>query len=213
DNMENGHQCNDQDGDVPTLSQDEYAWLQAQLAAAGLGGGDDSGDANDDFWEDPTGGPLRELLIASEKGLVERVKELLQGFPGNVNTPGPDGDTALHLACLFGHTGCVEALLDGGADANIVNPEDHSTALHDAAAGGYVEICEMLLAKAIDNLLAKADDDGDTPLHNAARGNHADVVKLFLARGADPKVQNGYGNKPVDEAEEQLVIDLLQVAC
>ena len=49
---------------------------------------------------------------------------------------GPDGDTALHLACLYGHLGCARALLDAGADADIINEEDGSTALHDAAAGG-----------------------------------------------------------------------------
>ncbi|GLC57317.1 hypothetical protein PLESTB_001211100 [Pleodorina starrii] len=202
--MENGHHEDERDGDAQAPTEQEYAWLREQLAAAArLGGAEDADDAEDDGWEDPTGGPLRELFTACEEGDAERVKELLQGFSGDVNTPGPDGDTALHLACLFGHARCVEALLDGGADANTVNPEDRSTALHDAAAGGYVEICEMVLAKANGAIVSKADGDGDTPLHNAARGNHADVVKLLLSRGANANVQNGYGNKPVDEAEEQ----------
>ena len=55
---------------------------------------------------------------------------------------GPDGDTALHLSCLYGHLECARVLLDAGADADVVNEEDGSTALHDAAAGGYLEVRE-----------------------------------------------------------------------
>ncbi|GFR50918.1 hypothetical protein Agub_g13237 [Astrephomene gubernaculifera] len=192
------------------LSQEEYAWLQQQLERAALEAGEDNGGYTD--WEDPTGGALTQLLSACEDGSTELVEELLRSFPGDVNTPGPDGDAALNLACLFGHVECVQALLAGGADANIVNPEDKSTALHDAAAGGYLEICEKLLEKADGAIVNKADEDGDTPLHNAARGNHTAVVKLLLARGADRNMQNGCGNKPVDEAEEEEVKELLREA-
>lgn len=48
------------------------------------------------------------------------------------------------------------------------------------------------------------------PANSRRRGNHLDVVKFLIARGADPNAQNGYGNKPVDEADEQPVIDYLK---
>lgn len=66
----------------------------------------------------------------------------------DVNAPGPDGDTALNLACLYGHGQCVEVLLRYGADPTRVNQQDGSTVLHDAAAGGYLDICRVILAKA-----------------------------------------------------------------
>ena len=66
----------------------------------------------------------------------------------DVNAPGPDGDTALNLACLYGHGRCVEVLLRYGADPTRVNEQDGSTVLHDAAAGGYLDICSVILAKA-----------------------------------------------------------------
>ncbi|KXZ43702.1 hypothetical protein GPECTOR_82g236 [Gonium pectorale] len=213
--MENGHHEESDDGEAPEMSGDEYAWLQEQLAAAArIAGGEGSGDAEEDDWVDPTGGSLRQLLSACEEGSADAVEQLVQSLPAgaDINTPGPDGDTALHLACLFGHMDCVRALLAGGADANAVNLEDGSTALHDAAAGGYLDICKLIVEKAEGAIIRKADEDGDTPLHNAARGNHPEVVKMLLARGADPRVQNGYGNKPVDEAEEADVIELLQAA-
>lgn len=61
---------------------------------------------------------------------------------------GPDGDTALHLACLYGHQACVEQLLAAGCAADVVNAEDGTSALHDAAAGGYLGIVQLLLSKA-----------------------------------------------------------------
>lgn len=48
---------------------------------------------------------------------------------------GPDNDTALHLAALYGHAECVRLLLEHGATASVPD-EDGGLALHDAAAGG-----------------------------------------------------------------------------
>lgn len=60
---------------------------------------------------------------------------------------GPDGDTALHLACLYGHKPCVEALVAAGCALGPVNTEDGTTPLHDAAAGGYLELVQLLVDK------------------------------------------------------------------
>ncbi|KAG2492429.1 hypothetical protein HYH03_009372 [Edaphochlamys debaryana] len=201
-----GHEDHEEEQQVE-LSEAEYLWLQEQMKQLQA-----MGVADDDDWEDPTGGPLRELLDATENDDAEKIKEVLKNscFPEHINGAGPDGDTALHLSCLYGHKGCFDALLEGGADVNCVNKQDGSTALHDAAAGGYLDIVQVLLSKAKEALLEKFDEDGDTALHNAARGNHLEVVQFLLDRGANPNVQNGSGNKPLDEAEEEPVIALLK---
>ena len=54
----------------------------------------------------------------------------------------------LQLACLYGHDACVSELLRHGADPSIVNKVDGSTVLHDAAAGGYLDICKTILGRA-----------------------------------------------------------------
>ena len=124
--------------------------------------------------------------------------------------PGPDGDSALHLACLYGHLECVKLLLSGGAAADVLNPDDGSTALHDAAAGGYAEIAELLLTHS-PGLVTVADEDGDTPLHNAARGNHGAMVSLLLVAGSSLTAVNKSGNSAAGEAEVAEVIELLKV--
>ncbi len=156
----NGHENGDAagEGEAIELNEQEYAWLQEQLARLNReGAGGDTEDAEE--WQDPTGGPLSELLAATEEGDAERVAQAVQGRSWDINTPGPDGDTALHLACLYGHEDCVKALLDAGAAADCVNAQDGSTTLHDAAAGGYLSICELLLAKAGDGLVKVAGEE------------------------------------------------------
>ena len=66
---------------------------------------------------------------------------------------------------------------------------DGATPLHDAAAGGYRDICELLL-DADETILHAVDADGDTPLHAAARGDHVEMVKFLLERGANPLIEN-----------------------
>lgn len=96
---------------------------------------------------------------------------------------GPDGDTALHLAAVYGQASCVQALLESGADPTV---KDNSSglALHDAASGGHLECARLLLAAAPGTVNA-VDDDGDTPLHNAVRSEQPEMALLLVSRGAD----------------------------
>lgn len=128
-------------GEIP----EEYKWLQQQLAEAmRVGGaeapeGGEEDDDDADGWEDPSGGILYGMLHHSEEGNVALLKDLIEQLPAGVSidTRGPDGDTCLHIACLYGNQEVVELLLAKGADAGAVNTEDGSTPLHDAAASAW----------------------------------------------------------------------------
>jgi hypothetical protein len=61
---------------------------------------------------------------------------------------GPDADTALHLACLYGNKPCVETLIAAGCQLDVINSLDGTSPLHDAAAGGYLGIAQLLVDKA-----------------------------------------------------------------
>lgn len=48
-------------------------------------------------------------------------------------------------------------------------------------AGGYADICTMLLdAAGGPSTIDRGDSEGDTPLHNAARGGHEAVVQVSV---------------------------------
>jgi hypothetical protein len=224
------------------VDPDEYDWVREQLESAGIqlqhARLDDAADGDDDdeeeegagndapgAWRDPSeGGALAELLRTleddggadeDEQPLVERVRALLDRLSPKacVSLPGPDADTALHLAALYGRARVAALLLEAGADPLVENPEDKTLALHDAAAGGYDEIVEMLLEKAGGEGgkgLNAPDEDGDTPLHAAARGGHLSTVLRLLKAGANTSAVNEKGCTPRDESDDEKVRALLE---
>ena len=94
-----------------------------------------------------------------------------------MNARGEDGDSPLHIACLYGQTAVVLECLKRGADVN-AKDEDDSTPLHDACAGGFELIVAALLQRGA--AFDAKDSDEETPLHHACRGGHAAVVERIL---------------------------------
>ncbi len=92
-----------------------------------------------------------------------------------VANPSDDLFTAA-LACDL--TG-VQKALDGGADANAINPEDGQTAL--ATAFFCPDVTKLLLDKGCD------PNGGSYPaIISAAKGYTVEVMKMVLEGGADP---------------------------
>ncbi|KAH6825345.1 Ankyrin repeat family protein [Perilla frutescens var. hirtella] len=148
---------------------------------------------------------LRPLVSAAESGDLDALRQALDNFDGNIDEPVEDGDTVLHLTCLYGHLNCVQFLLERGANLE-AKDEDGGIPLHDACAGGYMEIAQHLINSANDpdrlkRMLETVDMEGDTPLHHAARGEYANVVRLLLACGASPTKTNLYGKTPAELAD------------
>ena len=81
---------------------------------------------------------------AVEHGAEDEARTLLDQVPReHIDSIGPEGDTLLHLACLYGHQGCADMLLDHGASVAVRDDED-STVLHDACATGCARTRAML---------------------------------------------------------------------
>ncbi|EYU38575.1 hypothetical protein ABFS82_12G144700 [Erythranthe guttata] len=148
---------------------------------------------------------LRPLVSAAESGDLNALRLALENFNGGIDEPMEDGDTLLHLACLYGHLNCVQFLLGKGASLE-VKDEDGGIPLHDACAGGYTEIVQLMINHAneperVKRMLETVDTEGDTPLHHAARGEYGNVVRLLLAHGASLTKTNIYGKTPTELAD------------
>ncbi|CAL5207297.1 unnamed protein product [Lathyrus oleraceus] len=148
---------------------------------------------------------LRDLSHAAQTGDLNALRLALDNLSGSIDEPLEDGDSALHLTCLYGHFGCAQLLLERGADLE-AKDEDGAIPLHDACAGGFLEIVQLLLNRANDaehikRMLESVDSEGDTPLHHAARGEHADVIRLLLSNGASATKENLYGKTPAELPE------------
>ncbi|KAJ8512434.1 hypothetical protein OPV22_002868 [Ensete ventricosum] len=167
----------------------------------------DDGDALADLdLESDVPPHLRALVEAAESGNVDALRSALDNHTGSIDEPVEDGDTVLHLSCLYGYFPCVQLLLERGASLESKD-EEGAIPLHDACAGGFTEIVQYMLNFAgspdfVMQMLSATDIEGDTPLHHAARGEHLDVVKLLLAAGASPKKTNIYGKISAELADQ-----------
>ena len=137
-------------------------------------------DLEGDEDEKPVDPRMAAVLQAAESGDLQTLCSLFEQV--EVNARGEDGDSPLHIACLYGQTAVVEECIKRGADVN-VRDEDDSTPLHDACAGGFATIVAQLLQQGAS--VSAKDTEEDTPIHHAARGGHAAVVQQLLTATSD----------------------------
>ena len=85
--------------------------------------------------------------------------------------------------------------------------------LHDAAKGDKEMLIKLL--KAGVNVNETNQPYGDTPLHNAAGNGRLELSRLLLDSGADPTIQNSYGETAAEyanQADHAEVLKLIQEA-
>ncbi|XP_068168300.1 protein phosphatase 1 regulatory subunit 12A isoform X2 [Antennarius striatus] len=82
------------------------------------------------------------------------------------------------------------------------HPNTKATALHVAAAKGYIEVLKVLLQCGVD--VDSRDSDGWTPLHAAAHWGQEEVCTLLADNMCDMGAVNNVGQTPLDVADENL---------
>ena len=124
--------------------------------------------------------PDLRLADALEHRDVETARSLLKQHV-DVNTPQPDGATALHWATHWDDLDMVDLLIRAGANVNAVN-ELGVPPLSLACTNRNAAMTERLLGAGAHPDAALLT--GETVLMTAARTGSVDVVKALLAHGA-----------------------------
>jgi ankyrin repeat protein len=130
-----------------------------------------------------------EIADAVQNRDNDALRSLLKQKTG-INTPQPDGTTALHWAAHWNDLEAVNMLLRAGADPKIANRYG-ATPLSEAASAGNAPMIEALLKAGADPK-ALTTQDGETVLMTAARAGNADAVKILLEHGADVNARENY---------------------
>jgi ankyrin repeat protein len=121
------------------------------------------------------------VASAARNSDVDEVRKLIAAG-SDVNTPEPDGTSALLWAAHQGSPELIGLLVKAGADPNAAN-NFGVTPLLEASRYGDAATIKALLDGGAD--LAKATREGETALMAAARAGSAAAVELLLAAGAD----------------------------
>ncbi|XP_063157262.1 protein phosphatase 1 regulatory subunit 12C isoform X2 [Candoia aspera] len=165
------------------------------------------------------------LHVAASCGYIEIAQYLLD-HGANIAAVNSDGDVPLDIA----EADNMEALLRAeigkrGVDVEVAkreeeevmlrdarhwlnagkisdepHPKTGATALHVAAAKGYVEVMRLLLQAGYDTNVQ--DKDGWAPLHAAAHWGVEEACRLLAEHFCDMGALNNVGQRPCDLADE-----------
>jgi ankyrin repeat protein len=132
------------------------------------------------------GGPHDEDLVqASTRGDLDKVKELIRKGATADAIVGERDTTPLYCAAKYGHLNVVEYLIEDGADIFARRRHSGTTPLHIAAEAGYTAVVNALL-NASPSSMCERDADGMTPLHRAVKNHKVATVEYLLTKSVTP---------------------------
>ena len=181
------------------------------------------------------------LHTAAQHGQYEVAKFLITNYSNQcpIDHRNSRGLTALHCACIGGHTRVAKILVDNKADITI-RDENGDSALKKAFLTGHklilfelfnfnlhkidskllLQVCEHGYVNLLDVLLSDfhldpssvLDDQGNKPIHIAALRGHKQVITLLIKKYKCPvDVKNKYKQTPLHMACSRGHLDVSKV--
>jgi len=148
------------------------------------------------------GAQVESIYEAAYVGDLDKLRKCL-GNGLDVNSPAPDGSTALHKAAHAGRIKIVKFLLKKGANPNCRD----KTGLTPLHLTSDEKVAKMLIeAGAKPN---SKDKTGMTPLHYAALNGRSQVIRVLLECGANINSKDESGMTPIFLAGDYRVAELL----
>ena len=182
--------------------------------------------------------PDHSLLVASEHGKVDKIKEAL-ARGAHMGTRNNFGVTPLIFAANNGHMNAAEYLLDLGADIDAIS-NNGRTAVLWATYWGHLEMVQYLVSRGalIDTVdFGKYNEqncsypsnvfngviflrcffdmycftDGITPLMGAVKHGNMELIHFLLEKGADASVINDHGGSAYTIARAKGLHDIMEL--
>ncbi len=173
--------------------------------------------------------PTINLSRAVQIGDLDQLERNIY-WHADIDKPGPDGLSPLHVAATKGSLVMCKILVNNGADLEVTDPQGHTpllkaliarntivadylykhgakldpnAALHETARLGSADrdVIDFLLR--LGATLDNTDALGNTPLHSAILNDQRVVVKYLINRGASLDISNNAGQSPLALAIER----------
>lgn len=137
------------------------------------------------------------------------VKRLLKADPNLLESQNEFGLTPLNQAAFSGDTEIFRYLLVQGADIT-TSDNDASNLLHNACAGGHMEIIKFLIEEKNFDINA-ADNNGTTALHFALGRRFPEIARYLINKGADLDAVSNAGSSAIHNAVSSDDIEIVRL--
>ncbi|OQV17462.1 Palmitoyltransferase ZDHHC17 [Hypsibius exemplaris] len=135
------------------------------------------------------------LVDASQRGNLERLKQLVEAYDYDVNTPDREDCSLLQWAALNNHVQCIQFLVDRGANVNYTGGELRATPMHWATFMGNLAAVVCLVKNGADATVVNRDGCGT--LHFACQRGFSHIVAFLLGKGLDVNLRDQFGMTPL----------------
>ena len=160
-----------------------------------------------DAWCSELRGMSQPLVDAVRQGQVDRVRNIIAGDPGLLESRGEWGFTPLMLAAFLGDQPMLSLLLEAGADVQATNDVGGQALFY---AANDLKKMRLLVEAGAD--VNHATRFGHTPLFTAVRSAFSlDEVRYLIEHGAKVNIHSGFGVTPLSVAAQTGNIELVRL--
>jgi len=140
------------------------------------------------------------IFEAIEKNNYDKVKTILENN-GDANVQDALRNTPMHMAAFWGRERIIDLLVSHGGKVDAINEAGRSP-LYSAVEADHPSAVKALLKNGAD-VNARYQRDRMTVLHLAALDGHFETAEALLEGGANPKIKDAAGKRPVNYAKAQ----------
>ncbi|KAL1414068.1 hypothetical protein MTO96_000975 [Rhipicephalus appendiculatus] len=136
-----------------------------------------------------------DIVKATQYGILERCRYLVEVEGYNVNQPDAEDVTLLHWAAINNRREIVSFYISKGAVVDAIGGELRSTPLHWATRQGHLGMVVLLMRHGADASLV--DGEGCSCIHLAAQSGHTAIVAYLVAKGQPVNQADSNGMTPL----------------